>query len=134
VTRTFLPATAPSQNAPATRHDYFNFTASPDAVTDPFRIPEGSWFRLPANFDPVAWAAAHHGHASQQVVEMTTRACRDYGVVIVDSAGCLAFSAEATVAYGTPYHPYTAAQQPPWQHFGNDLPWDQFMQIAPRNA
>lgn len=131
-----LPATAPSQVAlaPATRHDYFNMTASPDALVDPYRIPEGAWFRLPANFDPVSWARTHHGHASQQVVEMAARACRDYGVVIVDSASALSFAAEASLAYGTPYHPFTAAQQPPWGHFGCDLPWDQFVQIAPRAA
>jgi hypothetical protein len=119
---------------PATRNDLSLGFDGTDAQAGPYSIPEGSWFRLPAGFDTVAWAAANNSSSSQTVVEMVCRAIRDYGVMICDGSGVMQFWAEDTQTFGTPYNPYSTAQKPVWGNFGQDLPWSKMVQIAPRQA
>jgi hypothetical protein len=129
-----IPLTLAGQLAPATRHDSFNFTNTPDAVANSYKLPQGAWFRLPVGFDTVGWAAAHHTQAAQNKVEMMCRAARDYGLIIDDSATVCQFDCEGTQSFGSPYNPWTANQAPNWGHVGIDLPWDQFQFLTPRVA
>jgi hypothetical protein len=70
-------------------------------------VPEGSWFTLPARFNPATWAAANHSAftvtgslSAQQMVQMVCTAIQTYGLVIVDTAGNLAFGCENGQTFG----------------------------------
>jgi hypothetical protein len=129
------PNGSPEFIAPATRYDASDLLDSHGNDISAYQIPEGSWFRLPSSFDTVSWAASNNGaNATEAVVEMVCRAIRDYGLVVNDSSGVIQFSAEGYQTFGSPYNPYTAAQNPTWGDFGQYLPWSQMEQIAPQAA
>lgn len=136
---TFLTGGAgvePNKLYPAVRNDKFNLTNSSDATADPYRLPEGTRFRLDPAFDIDTWANTHGlaqagvDGATAAVLAKVLRCIRDYGMFITDTAGVLGFSAEANKVYGTPYGPATYDNRPIWGNFGQQMPWSSFQQIV----
>ncbi|MGY1604677.1 hypothetical protein [Geodermatophilus sp. SYSU D00815] len=130
---------SPSHLLPATRYDQNNFTDADDATADPYRLPEGARFRLPADFDIEGWVAeralppeeAGDDGSTAEVLSKVLVCLRDYGLFIAESAGIVGFSGEHEKVYGTPYHPYPADQIPLWGNFGQQLPWSSLVQVEP---
>jgi hypothetical protein len=115
-----LPLTGgvPHRVLPATRYDQQNFTTNHDATTlDLYRVPEGARFRLPTSFDIPTYvtanaraAADNHGSTADVLTKVLT-AVRDYGLILIDSAGVVAIPAENFKTIGTIYNPYTVVPQ-----------------------
>lgn len=112
-----------------------SITPGSGGTIDANRVPEGARFRLPPGFDANAWAAAHNSSASNipasaKSVAMICTAIRDYGLFLYDTAGVLEFPVEDSRTAGTSWSPY-ATTQAAWGNFGQDLPWQQFLLVAP---
>lgn len=128
---------------PATRGDRLgNLRDAPDGTSgDVVKLPEGSRFRLP----PAQWTDAvidayaltkgktsnGNGGSTAAVLGKVLRCLRDYGLIVSDFAQIVGFSAESDSTYGTPYNPYAVEQRPVWGNFGQQLPWDAFVQVPP---
>jgi hypothetical protein len=122
---------------PATREDTYNGFVSTNAQADPYRVPEGARFRLPAatwtdayitNYASTRGQTDHTYGTDPGTLAKILRCLRDYGVIIFDSAGVIAFAAEGDQTAGTPYNPQSTA--PAWGNFGQTLPWSSFVQVV----
>lgn len=128
-------SSTPSHVLPATRYDQANLTLATDEVADPYRLPEGARFRLPPSFDIEGWVSAKAQDSPSQtgctadVLRKILVCLRDHGLFIAESAGIVGFSGEHEKVFGTPYHPYAAAERPQWGNFGLQLPWSSLVQI-----
>lgn len=129
----------PSKVLPATRFDRMSLIpggVAAQPAADLLRVPEGARFRLPAAFDVDAHVAALPTLAPSRfgtdpdTLRKILIAVRDYGMVVVDTAGVVAFSAEHPKTFGTPYNRYRLDQAPVWGNFGQQIPWDQLVQVA----
>lgn len=125
----------PSRLLPATRNDSGNLTNSPDTTANPYRIPEAARFRLPAGFDIPGWVAAHAlptagaNGTTAAILGKVLRCLRDFGMIVIDTGGVTAFSAEASSTFGTPYNTLSATA-PDWGNFGQQVPWSSLLQVA----
>jgi len=128
-------SSTPSHILPATRYDETNFSDAPDEVADAYRLPEGARYRLPQSFDIEAWVSdralpepSDEG-STAEVLRKVLVCLRDYGLFVAESAGITAFAGEHEKVYGTPYHPFSAAEVPLWGNFAQQVPWDDLVQI-----
>lgn len=130
-------ASTPTHVLPATRYDQINFSLASDDVSDAYRLPEGARFRLPHSFNIESWViqaalpeASERG-TTAEVLRKILVCLRDYGLFIAESSGVVAFTGEHNKVYGTPYHPYSAAEVPVWGNFGHQIPWSALVQLQP---
>jgi hypothetical protein len=88
-------------------------------------IPEGTRFRLPANLNVDALGLS-------PAVKAMARAAQQYGLVVRDRAGCVAFYAEDPTPSGI--NPYRSIFGTPWLDSNNALknfPWSSLQVVAP---
>lgn len=127
--------------APATRCDTYSWLADGSDRRSADGVREGTLLRLPATFDPLAYAAG--ADPRSMFLRMVLTAIRDYGMYVNDSGYSINLIAEGRTAIGfdTPYHDVRPSQVPAWwasdgifHGRGNivyDIPWSQLQVVQP---